>query len=122
MINLFRQATNEHPPPPPSPAFPFIPDLGYSASESYGVAYKARGLCKTLENLDIFDDTQDFDYAVYGDILNSELHHNVSLAASYNMTQQGNTPDRTYSTALRLVCRRWLRSDINIGNLSKSTV
>eukprot|EP00904_Undaria_pinnatifida_P001749 jgi/Undpi1/11575/HiC_scaffold_30.g13871.m1 len=50
--------------------------LGYSASESYGVSYKARGLCKTLENLDIFDDTQDFDYAVYGDILNSELHHN----------------------------------------------
>ncbi|CAM9315125.1 unnamed protein product, partial [Laminaria digitata] len=50
--------------------------LGYQASESYGVAYKARGLCKTLENLDIFDDDQDFDYAVYGDILNSELHHN----------------------------------------------
>lgn len=33
-------------------------DLGYSASESYGVSYKARGLCKTLENLDIFDDDQ----------------------------------------------------------------
>lgn len=57
---------------------PSSSDLGYSASESYGIAYKARGLCKTLENLDIFDDDQDFDYAVYGDILNSHLHHNVS--------------------------------------------
>lgn len=33
-------------------------DLGYSESESYGVSYKARGLCKTLENVDIFDDDQ----------------------------------------------------------------
>lgn len=55
-----------------------FPDLGYSASESYGVAYKARGLCKTLVNLDIFDDNQPFDYGVYGDIDSSHLHHNVS--------------------------------------------
>lgn len=58
------------------------PDLGYDASESYGIAYKARGLCKTLENLDIFDDDQDFEgygsYSVYGDIDNSKLHNNVS--------------------------------------------
>ncbi|CAM9245308.1 unnamed protein product, partial [Hapterophycus canaliculatus] len=54
--------------------------LGYSASESYGISYKARGLCKTLENLDIFDDDQDFEgygsYSVYGDINDSKLHHN----------------------------------------------
>lgn len=55
-----------------------FPDLGYSASESYGVSYKARGLCKTLVNLDIFDDDQPFNYGVYGDIDNSHLHHNVS--------------------------------------------
>lgn len=62
---------------------PSLSDLGYSASESYGIAYKARGLCKTLENLDIFDDDQSFDYGVYGDILNSHLHHNVSCCALY---------------------------------------
>eukprot|EP00904_Undaria_pinnatifida_P001709 jgi/Undpi1/11539/HiC_scaffold_30.g13836.m1 len=50
--------------------------LGYSASESYGISYKARGLCKTLENQDIFDDDQPITYAVYGDIDNSHLHHN----------------------------------------------
>lgn len=55
-----------------------FPDLGYSASESYGISYKARGLCKTLENQDIFDDDQPITYAVYGDIDNSHLHHNVS--------------------------------------------
>ncbi|CAB1104565.1 MEP12 [Ectocarpus sp. CCAP 1310/34] len=54
--------------------------LGYSESESYGISYKARGLCKTLENVDIFDDDQDFPvygaYAVYGDIYRSKIHNN----------------------------------------------
>lgn len=53
-------------------------DLGYDASESHGVAHKARGLCKDLSNLDIFDDDNGLDYAVYGDINRSKIHHNVS--------------------------------------------
>lgn len=49
-----------HAPPPPACYILCIltTDLGYSASESYGLSYKARGLCKTLENVDIFDDDQ----------------------------------------------------------------
>ncbi|CAN0463675.1 unnamed protein product, partial [Ascophyllum nodosum] len=40
--------------------------LGYDASESYGISYKARGLCKDLSNLDIYDDDNGLDYGVYG--------------------------------------------------------
>ena len=53
-------------------------DLGYDASESYGISYKARGLCKDLSNLDIYDDDNGLDYGVYGDIYRSHIHHNVS--------------------------------------------
>lgn len=66
-----------HPRGCPPACILLVVDLGWDNSESYGVSYKARGLCKTLSNLDIFDDDQPFDYAVYGDIKNSELHHNV---------------------------------------------
>lgn len=65
------------PHPRKCPPASILVDLGWDNSESYGVSYKARGLCKTLSNLDIFDDDQAFDYAVYGDIKRSELHHNV---------------------------------------------
>ncbi|CAM9267840.1 unnamed protein product, partial [Ascophyllum nodosum] len=50
--------------------------LGYDASESYGISYKARGLCKDLSNLDIYDDDNGLDYGVYGDIYRSHIHHN----------------------------------------------
>eukprot|EP00904_Undaria_pinnatifida_P001001 jgi/Undpi1/10901/HiC_scaffold_3.g01427.m1 len=50
--------------------------LGYSAAESYGIAYKARGLCNDLTNLDIYDDDNGLNYGVTGDIKKSELHHN----------------------------------------------
>ena len=58
-----------------------FPDLGYSASESYGVAYKARGLCNDLTNLDIYDDDNGLNYGVTGNIKSSELHHNVRPSA-----------------------------------------
>lgn len=76
--------------PPSRPTAPILPDLGYHESESYGVSYKARGLCKTLINLDIFDDDQPFDYGVYGDITTSELHHNVSPANFFHMQKLQN--------------------------------
>ncbi|CAM9244630.1 unnamed protein product, partial [Choristocarpus tenellus] len=44
--------------------------LGWYNSESYGIAYKVRGLCKDLSNEDIFDHVK-----VTGDILNSHIHH-----------------------------------------------
>lgn len=47
-------------------------NMGYAASESYGLTWKVRGLCtKTgeLENVDIFDSHQ-----VYGDIKNSDIY------------------------------------------------
>lgn len=52
-------------------------DLGYEAAESYGISYKARGLCNDLTNLDIYDDDNGYGYGVFGDIKRSELHHNV---------------------------------------------
>lgn len=55
------------------------PDLGYDAAESYGIAYKARGLCNDHTNLDIYDDDNGLDYGVQGDIYRSDLHHNVSI-------------------------------------------
>ncbi|CAM9492604.1 unnamed protein product, partial [Choristocarpus tenellus] len=44
--------------------------LGWYNSESYGLSYKVRGLCKDLSNEDIFDSVK-----VTGDILNSHIHH-----------------------------------------------
>ena len=66
---------------PPTHHFPPLndqpPDLGYDAAESYGISYKARGLCADLTNLDIYDDDNGLDYGVTGNIKGSELHHNV---------------------------------------------
>ena len=64
--------------PTRTPATPL--DLGYDASESYGIAYKARGLCKDLTNLDIYDDDNGLNYGVTGNIKRSQLHHNVRYA------------------------------------------
>eukprot|EP00904_Undaria_pinnatifida_P000996 jgi/Undpi1/10898/HiC_scaffold_3.g01424.m1 len=50
--------------------------LGYNAAESYGIAYKARGLCDDHSNLDIYDDDNGLDYGVAGDIYRSDIHHN----------------------------------------------
>lgn len=57
------------------------PDLGYEAAESYGISYKARGLCNDLTNLDIFDDDNGLNYGVTGDIKKSNIHHNVRPTA-----------------------------------------
>lgn len=65
-----------HVPPCPLNLFSSA-DLGYDASESYGISYKARGLCKDQTNLDIYDDDNGLNVGVTGDIINSILHHNV---------------------------------------------
>ncbi|CAN0188440.1 unnamed protein product, partial [Discosporangium mesarthrocarpum] len=52
--------------------------LGYYYSESYGITYKVRGLCKDLSNLEIFDKV-----SVRGDIINSHIHHNYFGHYSY---------------------------------------
>lgn len=44
--------------------------MGWFDSESYGLTWKVRGFCKDKSNEDIFDKTN-----VYGDILNSDIHH-----------------------------------------------
>ncbi|CAM9728081.1 unnamed protein product, partial [Discosporangium mesarthrocarpum] len=45
--------------------------MGYKASESYGLTWKVRGLCIDLSNAaTIFERV-----SVYGDILNSDIHH-----------------------------------------------
>ncbi|CAM9698589.1 unnamed protein product, partial [Choristocarpus tenellus] len=44
--------------------------MGWYGSESYGLTWKVRGLCVDLSNLEIFDSVN-----VYGDIMNSEIHH-----------------------------------------------
>lgn len=44
-------------------------NMGWDDSESYGLTWKVRGLCKDLSNLEIFDK-----YSVYGDILNSDIY------------------------------------------------
>lgn len=53
-------------------------DLGYQMSEAYGISYKARGLCADSSNQDIFDKGNGLDYGTEGDIVESNLHHNVS--------------------------------------------
>ncbi|CAM9179603.1 unnamed protein product [Pylaiella littoralis] len=45
--------------------------LGYKNSESYGLTWKVRGFCKDKSNPEIFDDVN-----VYGNIYDSEIHHN----------------------------------------------
>lgn len=54
-----------------------VADLGYDASESYGLSYKARGLCNDHSNLDIYDDDNGLNVGVTGDIMRSNIHHNV---------------------------------------------
>lgn len=54
-------------------------DLGYQGTEAYGISYKARGLCKDLSNLDIYNDHNGPNVHVAGDIFKSDLHHNVSI-------------------------------------------
>ncbi|CAN0243860.1 unnamed protein product [Scytosiphon promiscuus] len=44
--------------------------LGYFDSESYGMTWKVRGFCVDKSNEDVFETTN-----VYGDILNSDIHH-----------------------------------------------
>ena len=44
--------------------------LGYSASESWGLSYKVRGFCADKSNPEIVDMV-----GVYGDIVESEVHH-----------------------------------------------
>ncbi|CAM9395437.1 unnamed protein product [Ectocarpus sp. 4 AP-2014] len=44
-------------------------NMGYDASESYGLTWKVRGLCKDLSNLKLFDTRN-----VYGDIKNSDIY------------------------------------------------
>lgn len=44
--------------------------LGYKASESWGVSWKIRGLCNDLSNEDDYEGL-----GVYGNIIDSDLHH-----------------------------------------------
>lgn len=44
--------------------------LGYEASESWGLSWKLRGICNDKSNRDSFEGI-----GVYGNILNSEIHH-----------------------------------------------
>lgn len=44
--------------------------LGYAAAESWGISWKLRGLCSDLSNADITDVI-----AVYGNIVDSHIHH-----------------------------------------------
>ena len=44
--------------------------LGYKASESWAISYKTRGICNDLSNTEEYEGI-----GVYGNILNSNLHH-----------------------------------------------
>ena len=44
--------------------------LGYYASESWGLTYKVRALCKDKSNPDVMDQVK-----VYGNIVDSDIHH-----------------------------------------------
>ncbi|CAM9326086.1 unnamed protein product [Ectocarpus sp. 12 AP-2014] len=52
--------------------------LGYYESESYGLTWKVRGFCVDKSNLDVFDYVN-----VYGDMINSNIHHNYFGHYSY---------------------------------------
>lgn len=56
--------------------------LGYHDSESYGLTWKVRGFCVDKSNPEIFDDV-----AVYGNIYDSELHHNNFAVYTYGHQQ-----------------------------------
>lgn len=44
-------------------------NMGFKDSESYGLTWKVRGLCKDLSNVKLFDKRN-----VYGDIKNSDIY------------------------------------------------
>lgn len=44
--------------------------LGFFDSESYGLTWKVRGFCVDKSNPEVFDETN-----VYGNIMNSDIHH-----------------------------------------------
>lgn len=73
-----------------------FPDLGWYYKESYGLSWKARGLCNDLSNLEIFDTV-----AVWGDILDSHIHHNVRANTSTE-PQADPSEDLSITAALRL--------------------
>ena len=52
--------------------------LGYHASESWGLSYKVRGFCTDKSNPELFDSV-----GVYGNIYDSEIHHNYYGHYSY---------------------------------------
>ena len=52
--------------------------LGYDGSESWGLSYKVRGFCSDKSNPEIFDSV-----GVYGNIYDSEIHHNYFGHYSY---------------------------------------
>eukprot|EP00903_Cladosiphon_okamuranus_P019297 g17738.t1 len=52
--------------------------LGYYESESYGLVWKVRGFCVDKSNPDVFDNVN-----VYGDMINSDIHHNYFGHYSY---------------------------------------
>lgn len=58
--------------------------LGFHESESYGLVWKVRGFCVDKSNLEVFDSVN-----VYGDIINSDIHHNYFGMYSYGH-QDGN--------------------------------
>ncbi|CAM9699219.1 unnamed protein product [Scytosiphon promiscuus] len=52
--------------------------LGFYDSESYGLTWKVRGYCVDKSNPEVFDSVD-----VYGDIINSDIHHNYFGHYSY---------------------------------------
>ncbi|CAM9273557.1 unnamed protein product, partial [Laminaria digitata] len=56
--------------------------LGFQSGEAYGLAWKVRGLCEDLSNVDIFDDVN-----VYGNIYDSDIHHNHFGVYTYGHQQ-----------------------------------
>ncbi|CAM9491191.1 unnamed protein product, partial [Laminaria digitata] len=45
--------------------------LGFHDGESYGLTWKVRGFCSDLSNPELFDEVN-----VYGNIYDSDIHHN----------------------------------------------
>ena len=52
--------------------------LGYEAAESWGLSYKVRGFCNDESNFGVFEEV-----GVYGNIYDSEIHHNYYGHYSY---------------------------------------
>eukprot|EP00904_Undaria_pinnatifida_P005816 jgi/Undpi1/2364/HiC_scaffold_13.g05747.m1 len=56
--------------------------LGYHDSESYGLTWKVRGFCKDKSNPEVFDEVN-----VYGNIYDSDIHHNNFGVYAYGHQQ-----------------------------------